>query len=217
MIVGLTGRMGSGKNEAAKRLAALYPGRVIEVSFAAKLKESVTALLDISLEDIERWKNDPHIRVVVRGSDGYSYADLGFRHFLQRFGTESHRNVFDDDFWLDAALPLDVEYSPDHIYVVTDMRFPNELERVQDLSGITARLVGPVEDEQVTHISEQVLQADYVIDNIARDDGFAALDTQLIALVETNDSRFVAETTGPPKDTPEFGLAPEVWVIFVGA
>ena len=56
MILGLTGRMGAGKDTVFQRLEALYP-RVMQVSYARKLKESVAALFGISLEQIEQWKD----------------------------------------------------------------------------------------------------------------------------------------------------------------
>lgn len=209
MIIGFTGRMGSGKNEAAKQLASMYPkGKVVEISFARKLKESASALLDISLDDIERWKNDPHIRVVVRGTDGYAYADMGFRGFLQRFGTEAHRNVFSEDFWLDAALPLDGPYDSDVIYAVTDVRFQNEADRVRDLGGTVVRVIGNDEKKPTTHRSEDIPGADFVIHNTERNDDFLALREQLYYLVE---GLSPSSKPADPAHHPEFASAEEIY------
>lgn len=189
MIVGLNGKMGAGKNEAAKRLALLSSLPVVEVSYARRLKESAAALLGVSLHNLEVWKNNPS-RCVTAGTiiDGLGFVALGettitIRSFLQRYGTESHRDVFGDDFWLDAALPVETEgWYDDRLYVVTDMRFPNEAQRVKDLGGVTVRIVG-AHTETGNHPSEQVLECDFEIDNSARDDGFAALDMALAELL----------------------------------
>jgi hypothetical protein len=186
MILGLNGLMRAGKDTVAARLAVLSPVPVVRVSYAAKLKESVAKLLDIDLETIERWKNDPDCEVRVThgltmgtGAPHDVAGPITFRHFLQRYGTESHRNTFGEAFWLDAALPLDKDYS-DALYVVTDMRFVNEAARVKELGGVTALVIGP---EGTTgpdgHVSETILPCELRIRNEVRDDGYEALDAAL--------------------------------------
>lgn len=186
MIVAFTGRIGAGKNEAAKRLRYFSRVPVIEVSYAAKLKESVAALFGISLDDIERWKNDPNIRVEIvdHSAPGTRVIrSIVFRNFLQSYGTESHRNVFGKDFWLDKALPLDRTYN-DAVYTITDCRFPNERQRIKDLKGVVVRINGPP-GEEGDHESEQDLPFDLLLDNTIRDDGFRNLDQGLQQLAET--------------------------------
>ena len=202
MIVGLHGKMGAGKNEAAKRLALIAPP-VVEVSFARKLKESAAALLDCTVADLELWKNDPDKQVAVGGI----YDALGFtpfknktqtvRSFLQRYGTEAHRDVFGQDFWLDAALPTArngirgrVAYD-DALYVVTDVRFENEAKRVRDLGGIVVGGIGPARDTG-SHASEQEIDCDCWIDNTRRDDGYASLDASLRNLLRAYDAERLA-------------------------
>lgn len=193
MIVGLHGKIGAGKNEAAKRLAILSSVPVVEVSFAAKLKQSAAVLLGCTVADLELWKNDQSKLVCAGGL----YDALGFvpyenlsqtvRSFLQRYGTEAHRDVFGADFWLDAALPL-LSHAGAHnpynhaLYVVTDARFPNEAERVRELGGIMVGLTGPVLDTG-SHASEVPLECDRWIDNAIRDDGYTSLDAQLGVLL----------------------------------
>lgn len=201
MIIGLHGKMGSGKNTAALRLAQIAPP-VVEVSFAAKLKESAAALIGCTVADLELWKNDPSKCVAVGGL----YDGLGFqqtrvftvREYLQRYGTEAHRDVFGADFWLDAALPVPPEHRGkiadwygDALYVVTDVRFPNEAVRVRELGGIVVGVRGP-ETDTGNHASEQVLDCDVWIDNTARDDGFAALDGGLRNLLRAYDPALAA-------------------------
>lgn len=193
MIVGLHGKIGAGKNEAAKRLAILSSMPVVEVSFAAKLKQSAAALLGCTVADLELWKNDSSKLVCAGGL----YDALGFvpygnlsqtvRSFLQRYGTEAHRDVFGADFWLDAALPLPAHAGQfalynDALYVATDVRFPNEAERVRELGGVMVGLTGPDTDTG-SHASEVPLECDRWIDNAIRDDGYTSLDGQLGVLL----------------------------------
>jgi len=185
VILGLHGRIGAGKNACAARLLELGHD-VVEVSFARKLKESAAALLDCTVEDLERWKNEPHrvvtVALLVDGLGPIPGPTQTVRSFLQRYGTEAHRDVFGPDFWLDAALPLDRDYT-EKLYVVTDVRFPNEADRVRVLGGIMVEVVGPPTDTG-SHVSERPLPCDYAILNTIRDDGFASLDHNLRLLLE---------------------------------
>lgn len=200
MIVGLHGKMGAGKNEAAKRLALLSPLPVKEVSFAAKLKESAAAVLGCTVDDLETWKNEPWFEVAVGReveNDDYFLPAIKqtVRSFLQRYGTEAHRDVFGQDFWLDAALPIHstgVAAYDDALYVVTDVRFENEAKRVRDLGGFVVRIIGPNE-ETGSHASERPLQCDTQIDNSARDDDYRLLDTGVRWILECCDRLAMGE------------------------
>jgi hypothetical protein len=191
MILGLTGRKQAGKNAVAKALAAHSPLPVVEVSFAALLKQSAAAVLGVTVEQLEGWKNNPHavVSVGIGVEDGWlvEARTQTVRQFLQAYGTEGHREVFGEDFWLDAALPLDddVPLYPGGryaaaLYVVTDVRFENEAQRVKDLGGHIVRVVGPndVELETDSHASEEPLPSsliDFYLTNARRDDNFADL------------------------------------------
>lgn len=190
MIVGLHGKMRAGKNTAAERIAYLLRGRVpvYEVSYAAKLKESAAALLGTEVSLLEFLKNRPDAEVSLswrvedsEGRQGTARLSHTVREYLQRYGTESHREVFGEDFWVDAALPTDGDYD-DALYLVTDVRFPNESARIRELGGLIVKLIGP-ESDTGSHASEQELDAEIVIDNSVRDDGFARLDQQLTGLL----------------------------------
>lgn len=189
MILGLHGRSGAGKNACAERLKLLYPD-VVEISIAAKVKETLAALLGVNVGDLELWKNQPDRCVALGGL----YDGLGFvpdtawtiREVLQRLGTEAGREIFGEDFWVDQALPDGAFFTEqgDKLYVVTDVRFPNEARRVKDLGGHTVCVVGPDENTG-EHPSEIPLSCDYVLNNLSRDDGFVALDRRLALLLES--------------------------------
>lgn len=192
MIIGLHGKMRAGKNEAARRLVALSPLPVVEVSFAAKLKLSAAALFDTTVSALEELKNDPDCYVTIEWRNALDTPTLTMRSFLQRYGTEAHRDIFGSDFWLDAALPLKspggsvvgADFYSDALYVVTDVRFENEIERVHELGGTVVLVVGPDTDTG-DHASERIFHddVDLLLDNTARDDGYASLDRQLTSLV----------------------------------
>jgi hypothetical protein len=90
------------------------------------------------------------------------------RQYLQWYGTEGHRDIFGDDFWVDQALPIDTDHQG-RLLVVTDMRFPNEFERVAALGGIRVKVQRETDTNHGEHASEQNL--DYMIDRFIDNTG----------------------------------------------
>jgi len=185
VIFGLAGQIGAGKDEAMRRAKQLLPHKgVVRVSFAEKLKTSAAALFNIDQSFWEVAKRDNNIEVRILGPDGV-YSSMTVREMLQRYGTEAHRDIFGGSFWVDAALPLGFDHS-EIVVLVTDTRFPEEVQRVKDLGGKIIRLTNG-EMLAPVHASEQILSddlIDYEIDNSVRDDGFAHLDAQLLEIFE---------------------------------
>jgi len=54
-------------------------------------------------------------------------------------GTEVGRDVFHEDFWV-IKLKRYIEQNPDTHYVITDVRFQNEIEFVHSMNGITIEI-----------------------------------------------------------------------------
>lgn len=113
---------------------------------------------------------------------------------LQRYGTEMHRDVFGSDFWIDAVLPppgdwddpleipdadaLGERYPNIDVLVITDVRFPNEAQRIKDLKGEIWEIVRPQLDEEESedgHASEQPLPRNLVDRTIVNDAGLPEL------------------------------------------
>lgn len=73
-----------------------------------------------------------------------------YREMLQRVGTEAMRNCIHEDIWVNALfadyktdknrkVSPSLEYYTSN-WIITDMRFPNELKAVEDRDGITIRI-----------------------------------------------------------------------------
>lgn len=192
MVIGLHGKMGAGKNECARRLALLSELSVVEVSFAWKLKQSFAALFDIPTPVLESWKNDRDVTVTIsRETWGATDAVTSqtVRSALQRYGTEAHRDIFGADFWLDAALPYrdtprDNGYQ-DALYVVTDVRFPNEAEWVNAVGGRLIRVTRPGFDSGIgtDHPSEAFVDSLPVDIDIVNDGSIGDLEDKVVAFV----------------------------------
>lgn len=165
MIIGLNGRMRSGKDTTANILSGLFDN-VQRVGFADKLKDSGAAALGITRDQLEELKLYGHVAIYIDGDEEPVHT-LSGRQYLQYYGTEAHREQFGDDFWVDQV--LDVPVTDGTILVVTDMRFPNEIAGVLDRGGIAVKIRRREADEKpILHPSEQTLpdeQFDYFLDN----------------------------------------------------
>jgi len=180
MIIGLAGVKQSGKNTAAKFISDEFGDefQIKEWSFAAKLKQSAIAALSgqvLSVEDAviaaDELKTDSEFHGKVfdpaEGED-FVIAEYQFsgREFLQWYGTEAHRKVFGDDFWVDQVMKdipdtwgvLPVEEWNGRLDLVTDVRFPNEAIAITEAGGRVFKITRPdVENTGDTHASEKPL------------------------------------------------------------
>lgn len=180
ILLGLTGYKGSGKDTVAAYLIKEYGYE--RRAFADKLKQSAAALFGINPAEFETLKNDENARVRIETLDGGEVkvlAGMSVREFLQRYGTESHRDIFGINFWVDQVLPVGGYYA-DRDIVITDVRFVGEALRFNQLRGYVIRVNREIHaedcdmDEDCTcgivdrHSSESgqlLIEADYELDN----------------------------------------------------
>lgn len=164
MIIGLTGRIGSGKDTAYLRMVSLYDRPIVRASFASPLKASASALLQIKQEVIEEIKRDDNVRVTVH-KNGDKYSELTFREFLQRYGTESHRDIFGENFWVDIGIARAVrglgQIQGNPVIVFTDVRFDNEAEAIIKAGGKVFEIIG--EDAPISNHSSEAGIAKHMI------------------------------------------------------
>ena len=168
MIIGLNGFKSAGKNTVGEYLEDKYGFE--QASFAAKLKESAAALFDMPPEDWEWGKNDPNATVsidIVKSSvEQYQFKkSITVREFLQRYGTEAHRDVFGTDFWVDYAMK---GIDPNKNIVFTDARFENELQRIKSFGGYNLQVLRPslfTSDSHASEVPPPQHLIDYAVDN----------------------------------------------------
>jgi hypothetical protein len=142
MIIGICGLIGAGKDTIADYLVNIHQFR--RESFANSLKDAVAHVFNWDRELLEgrtkqsrEWREQP---------DPWWTTRLGQtitpRWVLQYWGTEVCRKGFHDDIWI-ASLENKIRNSKDDI-VISDCRFPNEINAIKDAGGIVIRVVrGP--------------------------------------------------------------------------
>lgn len=125
--------------------------------FADKMKLSGMRIalpnieLPQALEYANRLKVGGKVRFEIPYPDraGSQIIEMTGREFWERYGTESHRLVFGDNFWVESLLGPGLEENfrvkaqYPQIAVITDCRFENEAIRVHDLEGEVWEIVRP--------------------------------------------------------------------------
>ena len=155
MIIGLVGFIGSGKGTVGD---ILEQKGFIKDSFAKPLKDACAVMFGWSRELLEgdtemsrKWREEP---------DSYWSEKFGReftpREALQKMGTEAGRDVFHKDIWvislLNRAKGKDV--------VVTDVRFQNEIEYIQDNGGIVIRVKRGSDPDWFKHLEKIQLETE---------------------------------------------------------
>lgn len=131
--------------------------------FAGALKDMLRAYLrycganEIVIEQLiedYRAKETPH----------ELFAGRSPRYVMQTLGTEWGRDLVASDLWVNACLQHCAGFSKS---VITDVRFPNEVEAVKQAGGVVVRIVRGITHGD-THPSENfidTLDVDYEIHN----------------------------------------------------
>ena len=131
-IIGLCGFIDSGKGTVGNILQNEF-GFVGE-SFANPLKDSVSTIFGWPRNLLEG--DTKESRIFRETKDEWWSEKLGYdvtpRLILQKMGTEGVRNGIGNSVWLNS---LEKRLSPYCQYVITDVRFENEIELIKKLDG----------------------------------------------------------------------------------
>ena len=139
MIIAFCGFKGSGKDTCANYLVENY--NFIKLSFASKLKDILAILFGWNREKLEGQNTED--RLWREEIDLWWATKLNIPHFsprfaMQFFGTELFRNQFHKEIWinvLEKEILLLLEKNPNQNIVISDARFPNEIELVKSMGG----------------------------------------------------------------------------------
>ena len=189
MIIGIAGFQGAGKDTVADYLQNIYGFK--RDSFAATLKDAVAAVFGWDRELLEGRTTESRIwreQVDPWWSTRLNMPDLTPRLVLQKWGTEVARRSWHDDTWI-ASLENKLSKAHNDI-VITDVRFPNEIQAVRNAGGIVIRVVrGPEPDwyESAVAANQQVQSAvAYMQAQNVHPSEWAWIGTQFDAVIDNN-------------------------------
>ncbi len=132
-IIGICGAIGSGKDTAADYL--VENNKFTRISFASVLKDACANIFGWNRDMLEgKTAEDRHLRENV---DEWWSSRLGIKNFsprsaLQYVGTDLFRNSLHKNIWVYALEKNIQKY--DRV-VISDVRFPNEIEMLKRLNG----------------------------------------------------------------------------------
>lgn len=139
MIIGFVGFIGAGKDTAADYLVNYHGFR--RESFANTLKDAVSAVFEwdrILLEGRTNQAREWREQVDTWWANRLKIPNLTPRWILQNWGTEVFRKSFHDDIWI-ASLENKMRKTNDDI-VISDVRFPNEIDAIHSSGGNVIRV-----------------------------------------------------------------------------
>lgn len=148
MIVGLSGYAQVGKDSIGQILVEDYDFK--RYAFADALRSVVYALNPL-LDDGVR------VQEVIDKS-GWEWAKVNVpevRRLLQSMGTEAGRKVLGENVWVEAVFNQ-IHHNSLNV-VITDVRFPNEAQRIKAEGGFVVRVTRPGVSAVNAHPSETSL------------------------------------------------------------
>jgi hypothetical protein len=150
-LIGLSGYARSGKDTVADSLVKNYG--YTKKSFADPMKQ---ALLTLD-PNIDFGESRAYLSQAIKvGWDELKSNSSEIRPLLQKLGTEVGRNMWGEDFWVNAA----INSIPDGSKIVfADVRFPNEADAIKSLGGSVWRVERPGVGPANSHISETALDS----------------------------------------------------------
>lgn len=176
MLIGICGAKRSGKNTFAELVQReLSEYITTQASWAELLKKSAYYALGMPKEIVNKdlyrlWADgfkEGHTVNIVN-SVGETIHSISGREFLQFYGTEAHREIFGDNFWIEIFWSNN-DFSETDFVFITDCRFDNEAQSVKDKGGIIIKIVNEKAESSIdkhdseSGISESII--DFVIEN----------------------------------------------------
>ena len=196
IIIGLSGKMGSGKNYIAEQI--IYPD----------FKDYYNILI-IGFGDLMKYELYARDKTLIY-DELYDHKTFETRNKLQQYGTENGRDKYHQDIWI-RGLDIQIETfrrrSNDQcLIIICDVRFTNEAEYIKDKGGKIIRVVASDRTEErylresnnnkemyekiVNHKSEIELDSykfDYYINNNKDNMNFTKEIIEIIDLIDLID------------------------------
>lgn len=176
-VLAFAGRKRVGKSMLSKYLAHKYNGHVVTI--ASQLKKLSAELLDLTVDSLNRIKDDGTTFNVVANErwselisertgielekiepfvNGVTFTSV--RDVLQIIGTDVIRK-FCPDWHINETIKEIDSYDDDALIIVDDVRFPNELEKLQEYGADVYFIVRPYNWDISNHMSETALNLLY--------------------------------------------------------
>lgn len=139
-IIGIAGQLQQGKDTVADYLKERLHWQ--RAAFATKVKTTFAHAFNVDLDFIEKWKCCPTPPPGFNQTVRYGLAHIG----------NSFRNI-KPSIWIDFVLTDSMQNT-----IISDVRYFNELSRIQNAGGLNVLLWRPGYENDFANDSEQELQ-----------------------------------------------------------
>lgn len=138
MIIALTGSKGSGKDEFFKIAAKNFPQlNICKIAFADPIKHEIINIFNLESEDqYDRLKRTNLYWTSRMGQN--TPHEVSGRHLVREIGMLMRS--YDEDQFVEYVMN-EVASEPQSVWVITDLRFDNELEAIKKANGIIIKVV----------------------------------------------------------------------------
>lgn len=147
-IIGVSGKIGSGKDTFAELLAKQLPNRVERCALADNLRLITEIITGVKMT-LTHKKGQPFYNEVYNYTQEQKNIYLPqynktIGESLQKIGTELFRDTFDKDIWVKSLFndELYKKLEDGRIIVIPDVRFVNEADYILSQGGYLIRLEG---------------------------------------------------------------------------
>lgn len=199
-IIGISGKIGSGKDTFAEKFALMSKTPCQRHAFADKVREMVELLTGYKMGKIYT-QNDPFYNEVYSYSQSIKNVyvplwDKTIGECLQMLGTDALRKGFDENTWIKSLFST-VGFETikmGHHLLIPDVRFPNEADEILERGGIVIRLFGDPMDirknskRNLNHLSETALDNYHKFTYVFESTDFTSLEKNIIKVIENLDS-----------------------------
>ena len=194
-VILISGYKRSGKDFVAKLLAEKLhaQGFTVDIqSFATPLKQVVASTFDITLDQLDDYKNaeDDVLCHIDNAKIHHNLHTISIRKILQRFGTEAMKPVFGANVW-STHMKDRIEQSTANYIIIPDYRFDEEYNYLSKFNFEypvmfqTLQIVNNNVVPKDIHSSESLptRPSDYLIDNTAQDTTIIEKVVQYVSLL----------------------------------
>lgn len=186
LVISLSGLIGAGKDSIADYLVDRHDFQ--KESWAGSLKDAVSAvfgwdrtLLEGKTQESRLWREEP---------DQWWSNRLGYkvtpRAILQEWGTDLCRKHFHDEVWV-ASLENRLKKSTKNV-VISDSRFPNEIDAVRRIGGLIVRVKRGPDPEWVNCYKKDKLEFKWKYGNNIHPSEYSSVDCDYDYVIDNDSS-----------------------------
>jgi len=159
MIIGISGKIGSGKSEVARQIRKTFPDKNFKiVSFGYMVKKVASQLTGISLKTcLSRKAKNIYL----------PEWDMTLGKMYQKIGTDCMRDNLHKDTWVIAAF---AKYNKNENWIFDDVRFFNEANGIKERGGLLIRLEGDPKGIRANDTRDPNHESETQLDNYNRFD-----------------------------------------------